>query len=185
MSGHSKWAKIKRQKGVDDQKRGQEFSRLSKMITLSVAAGKSGDPGMNPTLRMTIEKARQINMPKANIDRAIERGLGKGDGGALEQVTYEGYGPAGVAIMVTASTDNRQRTTAQIKNVFERAGGSLGAPGSAGFMFDRGGNGAFVPKSTMPLGEAEAQQLRRFLDSLYEDEDVESVAHTAALMSDE
>lgn len=181
MSGHSKWAKIKRQKGVDDQKRGQEFSRLSKMITIAVASGKSGDPGMNPTLRMTIEKARQINMPKANIDRAIERGLGKGDMGTLEQVTYEGYGPFGVAVMVVAATDNRQRTTSQIKNLFERAGGSLSAPGSAAFMFDRSTDGGFMPKSTMPLAGTEAQQLQRFLDSLEEDEDVERVVHTAEL----
>jgi len=181
MSGHSKWAKIKRQKGVDDQKRGQEFSRLSKMVTIAVAAGKSGDPAMNPTLRLAIEKARQINMPKANIDRAIERGLGKGDGGSLEQVTYEGYGPMGVAVMVVASTDNRQRTTSVIKNLFERSGGSLGAPGSAAFMFSRAENGKYMPVSTIPLKDSQAQQFQRFLDSLEEDEDVEEIVHTAEL----
>ncbi len=181
MSGHSKWAKIKRSKGIEDQKRGQEFSRLSKMITIAVAAGKSGDPAMNPTLRLAIEKARQINMPKANIDRAIDRGLGKGDAGSLEQVTYEGYGPMGVAVMVTASTDNRQRTTSQIKNIFERSGGSLGAPGSAAFMFQRGPEGAFSPVSTMPLMGGDAEKFRRFLESLEEDEDVEEVVHTAEI----
>lgn len=179
MSGHSKWAKIKRQKGLDDQKKGQEFGRLSKMITLAVIQGKNGDPTMNPALRLVIEKARGINMPKANVDRAIERGLGKGAAGALEQVTYEGYGPMGVAVMVQAATDNRQRTTAQIKNLFERAGGSLSAPGSAAFMFERRREGGFIPKSTVPLRGEDGEQFNRFLESLEEQEDVEAVAHTA------
>lgn len=181
MSGHSKWAKIKRQKGVEDQKRGQEFTKLSKMVTIAVQHGKSGDPTMNPTLRLAMEKARQINMPKANIDRAIDRGLGKGEAGSLEQVTYEGYGPFGIAVMVMATTDNRQRTTSQIKNIFERAGGSLSAPGSAAFMFVRGEEGTFVPTSTMSLIGGEAEQFLKFVESLEENEDVEHVAHVAQL----
>ncbi len=184
MSGHSKWSKIKRQKGIDDQKRGMEFSRISKMISMAVARGGGGDPNNNPTLRLAMEKARSVNMPNSNINRAISRGLGKGDSGSLEQVIYEGYGPMGVAVMVTASTDNRQRTTAQIKNLFERVGGSLGSPGSAAFMFEAR-EGKYFPKSTMPLDTNGSQTFQRFLDSLDEHEDVDAIAHTASLVVSE
>lgn len=174
MSGHSKWAKIKRQKGVEDQKRGQEFSKLSRVITIAVAQGKSGDPGMNPTLRLAIEKARSINMPKDNIDRAIARGLG-GEAGNLEQVMYEGYGPMGVPVIVTASTDNRQRTAATVKNIFERSGGSLGGPGAAIFMFDRTSEGGYQPKAPIPLEGEAKEKVARFVEALTDNEDVDEV----------
>ena len=180
MSGHSKWSKIKRQKGVEDQKRGQEFAKLSRVITMAVAQGKSGDPAMNPTLRLAMEKARSINMPKDNIDRAISRGLG-GEAGVLEQVTYEGYGPMGVPVIVLASTDNRQRTGAVVKNMFERAGGSLGGPGSATFMFDRSSEGRYTPKAAMPIIGGAGETVSRFIDALLENEDVDEVFHGAQI----
>lgn len=180
MSGHSKWAKIKRAKGKEDQRRGAEFSKLARGISIAAARGKSGDPAMNPILRLAVEKARAANMPKANIERAIERGLGGGEGGVFETVTYEGYGPSGVALMVTASSDNRQRTTASIKNIFERNEGTLGGPGSAAFLFERtdGGMKAKIPITFM--GE-EATKIRNLLQNLEDNEDVDEVVHNAAL----
>lgn len=180
MSGHSKWAKIKRSKGKEDQRRGAEFSKLARGISIAAVRGKSGDPAMNPILRLAVEKARAANMPKVNIERAIERGLGTSGGGAFETVTYEGYGPAGVAVMVTASSDNRQRTTASIKNIFERSGGTLGGPGSAAFLFERDG-GEMRAKSTIAFAGEETARIRHFLELLENNEDVDEVVHNAAL----
>lgn len=179
MSGHSKWAKIKRSKGKEDQKRGAEFSRLARAISIAAARGKSGDPAMNPMLRLAVEKARGANMPKVNIERAIERGLGTSGGGAFETFTYEGYGPGGVAVMVTASSDNRQRTTASIKNIFERSGGTLGGPGSAAFLFERVGE-TMKAKSTLAI-PGEESRIKQFLAMLEENEDVDEVVHNAVL----
>lgn len=140
MSGHSKWSSIKRQKATADVKRGQIFTKLGNAITIAVREGGGGDPEANFKLRLAIEQARAANMPKENIQRAIERGLGKaGAGGGLKEVVYEGYGPSGVAIMIETVTDNRNRTTAEVKGVLERAGGSLGAPGSVAWMFAKEG----------------------------------------------
>ena len=140
MSGHSKWSSIKRQKTATDVKRGQLFTKLGNAVTIAVREGGGGDPEANFRLRLAIEQARAANMPKENIQRAIERGLGKaGAGGGLEEVVYEGYGPAGVAIIIEAVTDNRNRTTAEVKGVLERAGGSLGGPGSVAWMFSKEG----------------------------------------------
>lgn len=138
MSGHSKWSTIKRQKEANDVKRGQLFSKLARAITLAARDG-GADSDANIKLRFAIEQARQANMPKANIDRAIERGAGAGASDALEEVLYEGYGPSGVAVMVEAVTDNRNRTAQEIKNLFERGGGSLGGPGSVSYMFEQKG----------------------------------------------
>src|SRR3990167_2233862 len=120
MSGHSKWATIKRQKSVNDKKRGQSFTKLSMSITIAVKEGGGvTDPESNFRLRLAIEKARAVNMPKENISRAIERGKGLAGGGdTFEQVTYEGFGPGGIAIIVEAATDNKNRTTPVIKNIF-------------------------------------------------------------------
>src|SRR3989344_3563462 len=122
MSGHSKWSTIKHKKESTDQKRGKLFSQISRTITIAVRQSGTGDPDLNPSLRLALEKARAANMPGENINRAIRRGLGRGDSGALEEVTYEGYGPGGVGVMVIAHTDNRQRTTAEIRNILERQG---------------------------------------------------------------
>lgn len=139
MSGHSKWSTIKRQKGVADIKRGQTFTKLANAITIAARLGGSGDPGSNPRLRMELENARQVNMPKENIQRAVDRGLGKLPGQVLEEVVYEGFGPGKVAFYVEGVTDNRLRTHQEIKNLFERSGGSLGGVGSSAYMFDKKG----------------------------------------------
>ncbi len=136
MSGHSKWAQIKRQKGANDAKRGQLFTKMAREIT--VAAREGGpDPDANFRLRLAIQRARSINMPQENIQRAIQRATGGGEGEAhLEEVTYEGYGPGGVAIFVEALTDNRNRTVAEVRNVFTRHGGNLGETGSVAWLFE-------------------------------------------------
>ena len=140
MSGHSKWAQIKRKKGVTDTKRGQLFTRLGRDITIAVREGGSGDPESNFQLRLAIEKARASNMPKENIERAIRRGTGEGlEGGQLEDITYEGYAPGGAALMVQVLTDNRNRAASEVRRVFTRGGGTLGAAGAVGWMFEKKG----------------------------------------------
>lgn len=141
MSGHSKWSTIKRQKGLADIKRGQTFTKVANAITIAVRQGSSGDPNTNPRLRMVVEGARAVNMPKENVQRAIDRGLAplrQGSAG-LEEVTFEGFGPGKVAFLVEGVTDNRLRTLQEIKNLFERSGGSLSGQGSVAYMFERKG----------------------------------------------
>lgn len=139
MSGHSKWASIKRQKGVNDAKRGQLFTKLGREI--AVAAREGGpDPEMNFRLRLVLDKAKQANMPKENIDRAIKRGSGEGaDGMQMEEYIYEGYGPHGTAIILQVMTDNRNRTVSEVRHTFTRYGGNLGSDGSVAWMFSRKG----------------------------------------------
>jgi YebC/PmpR family DNA-binding regulatory protein len=137
MSGHSKWATIKHKKSALDAKRGRLFSKLIKEIT--VAARDGGNPDMNPRLRTVIEKAKAANMPAENIKRAIQRGTGELPGSIVEEITYEGYGPGGVAILVEAMTDNKNRTTAEIRKIFSRGGGNLGEAGCVAWMFSKKG----------------------------------------------
>jgi len=137
MSGHSKWSTIKHKKAVEDNKRGKIFTKLGKAISIAARDGNSGDTSSNFKLRLAIDKAKQFNMPKKNIERAVERGLGQGGGEALSEALYEGYGPYKTAVMVEVVTDNKNRTSADIKKIFDRGGGSLGQPGSVGFMFKR------------------------------------------------
>ena len=139
MSGHSKWHSIRRQKGAVDAKRGQLFSKLTRAII--VAAKEGGpDPEANLALANAIEKARESSMPKDNIERAIARATGaSGDGEAFERITYEGYGPGGVAVIVEALSDNRNRTAAEIRHVFSKSDGNLGESGSVAWLFDRKG----------------------------------------------
>lgn len=141
MSGHSKWSTIKRQKGVADIKRGQMFTKISRAISLAVREGGGiADSTSNFKLRLAVDKAKEMNMPKENIKRAIDRGLGKGgEGSLIESVTYEGYGPGGIAFIVECATDNKARTAAQIKHELEHAGGHLGGSGSVMFLFDQQG----------------------------------------------
>ncbi|MBP9719011.1 MAG: YebC/PmpR family DNA-binding transcriptional regulator [Candidatus Levybacteria bacterium] len=140
MSGHSKWSQIKRQKGVADVKRGHAFTKLGLAITIAVKAGGGiTDPNQNFRLRLEIEKARMANMPKENITRAIERGVGKGDKGELSEVVYEGFAPHGISIIVEAVTDNKQRTTPEVKSLFDKNGGTLGVPGSVAYQFSQMG----------------------------------------------
>lgn len=137
MSGHSKWATIKRQKGAADAKRSTVFTKLANTIT--VAARGGGDPSMNFSLRLAIDKARQANMPKDNIERAIKRGTGELGGAQFEEVMYEAYGPAGTGILIEAGTDNRNRTSAEVKAVFNKLGGKLAEAGAVSYQFKKRG----------------------------------------------
>jgi YebC/PmpR family DNA-binding regulatory protein len=138
VSGHSKWHSIKHQKGAADARRGKLFARLARQIEVAARAG-GGDVDANPTLRSMVQKARDSSMPKDNIERAIKRGTGELDGVRYEPVTYEGYAPNGVAVLVECLTDNRNRTGAEVKNVFTRNGGSLAEPGAVAWQFERKG----------------------------------------------
>lgn len=139
MSGHSKWAGIKHKKAIVDAKRGQLFGKLARAITVAAREG-GGDPDHNATLAQAIVKAKDANMPNDNIDRAIKKGTGAGsDAETYQHLTYEGYGPNGVAIYVTALTDNKNRTAADIRYIFDRSGGKLGTDGSVSWMFERKG----------------------------------------------
>jgi len=139
VSGHSKWSSIKHKKGAADAKRGQLFSKLSRAITVAAKEG-GGDPTGNATLATAIQKAKDNSMPKDNIERAIAKGTGGGEGANYETVIYEGYGPSGVAILVEAMTDNRNRTAADIRNIFSRTNGKLGETGTVAWMFERKGS---------------------------------------------
>lgn len=138
MSGHSKWSTIKRKKGVQDAKRGQLFTKLGREIEIAARDG-GGDPSANFRLRLVIDKARQANMPKENIERAIKRGTGELKGAALEEVRYEGYGPEGTAFIVQVVTDNRNRAVADVRRIFTRHGGNLGETGCVAWLFDHRG----------------------------------------------
>jgi YebC/PmpR family DNA-binding regulatory protein len=138
MSGHNKWSTIKHKKGAADAKRGKIFTRILKEMTVAARMG-GGDPNGNPRLRAAIAEAKANNMPKDNIERAVKRGTGEIEGATYEEVTYEGYGPGGVAIMVEAMTDNTNRTTPEIRHIFEKNGGNMGTPGSVRFQFERKG----------------------------------------------
>ncbi len=138
MSGHSKWSTIKHKKAAQDAKRGKIFTKLIREITVAARMG-GGDPSSNPRLRAAIAAAKTANMPKNNIERAIKKGTGELEGVNYEEVVYEGYGPGGVAVMVEAITDNRQRTVAEVRHIFSKRGGSLGEPGSVAWMFKKKG----------------------------------------------
>lgn len=138
MAGHSKWAKVKHFKGAIDAKRGKIFSKLGREITIAAKLA-GGDPDMNPRLRMVLFKCRAANMPNDNIERAIKKGLGGGEGVSFEELTYEIYGPNGVALLVEISTDNRNRTAAEIRSIVTKSGGSIATPGSVSRLFQRKG----------------------------------------------
>ena len=148
MSGHSKWAQIKRSKGANDAKRGQLFTKLGREI--AVAAREGADPAGNARLRLAIQRARDANMPMDTIDRAIKRAAGAGDAANFHEISYEGYGPNGVAILVEALTDNRNRAAAEIRSVFNRNGGNLGESGSVRWLFDEKGLITVEPNGADP-----------------------------------
>ncbi len=138
MSGHSKWATIKHKKGAADAKRGKLFAKLARQIEVSARAG-GGDPDMNPTLRTAVQKAKGAQMTNDAIDRAVKRGTGEGGADAYEDITYEGYAPGGVALLIDVLTDNRNRTSADIRTIFSKMGGSMAEPGAVGWQFSRRG----------------------------------------------
>lgn len=155
MSGHSKWAGIKHKKAVVDAKRGQIFTKVARELSVAAREG-GGDPAGNFRLRLAVQKAREVNMPADNIERAIQRGAGGKEGEKLEEVRYEGYGPHGVAVMVDVLTDNRNRTVAAIRNLFTRSGGSLGETNSVAWMFSNQG----VIRVSARGGDAEEMALQ-------------------------
>ena len=138
MSGHSKWSSIKHKKAATDAKRGQLFTKLAREVSLAAREG-GGDPEMNARLRLAIQRARDANMPKDNIERAIQRGAGGAEGEALIEITYEGYGPGGTAVLVEAVTDNRNRTVAEVRNAFTRGGGNMADTGAVAWQFEMRG----------------------------------------------
>ncbi|MCI0130893.1 MULTISPECIES: YebC/PmpR family DNA-binding transcriptional regulator [Enterococcaceae] len=161
MAGHSKWNNIKNRKGAQDAKRGKVFQKLSREIYMAAKSG-GPDPSSNPSLRLVLDKARTANMPNDNIQRAIKKATSAGEGENYDEVVYEGYGPAGVAILVHALTDNRNRTSTNVRVAFNKNGGSLGESGSVSYMFDRKGyivierEGLDVDEDTMMLSVLEA-----------------------------
>ena len=159
MSGHSKWATIKRKKAATDQKRGNLFTKLVKEITIAARMG-GGDPTGNPRLRLAIDTARANSMPMDNIQRAVKKGTGELEGAVYEEITYEGYGPAGIALIIETATDNRNRTVADIRHLMSKSGGSLGESGSVAWMFQRKGS-IEVPKSAV----SEDQLMELLLDA--------------------
>jgi YebC/PmpR family DNA-binding regulatory protein len=168
MSGHSKWSQIKRQKGATDAQRGQLFTKLAKEIIIAAKQG-GPDPNANFRLRLAVQKAKESNMPHDNIDRAIKRATGGGDGAELTEVTYEGFGPAGTAVIVEAATDNRNRTVAEVRNVFTRQGGNLGENGSVSWNFEQRG-----VISVSPNGKDSDEIMMQAIDAGAEDVQVGS-----------
>ncbi len=152
MAGHSKWANIQHRKGAQDKKRGQIFSKLSKEITVAAKMG-GADPNMNPRLRLAIQNAKGQSMPKNNIETAIQKGVGAGEGDDYEEIRYEGYASGGVAVIVEVLSDNRNRAATDMRTIFSKNGGNLGETGSVGFMFDR------VGEIFYPADKASADQM--------------------------
>jgi YebC/PmpR family DNA-binding regulatory protein len=151
MAGHSKWAGIKHKKAIVDARRGKLFTKLARAITVAAKEG-GGDPDGNPSLALAIQKAKDASMPKDNIERAIQRGTGEGaDAEAYEAVLYEGYGPGGVALLVEALTDNRNRTGSEVRHAFTKHGGNLGEPGSVAYLFEK--RGVIVVEAADGVGE--------------------------------
>lgn len=172
MSGHSKWHNIKRKKEANDAKKGKIFSKMSNLITIAAKQG-GGDPDKNPSLRLLVEKAKTEKMPKDNIDRAIKKGTGELKGATLEEVVYEGFGPEGVAFLVKGITDNKNRTVAEIRVLFDRSGGSLGNTGSTSYIF---GDDPENPSFEIEIEDLEkAQHLMDLVDKLEEQDDVSEV----------
>ncbi len=175
MSGHSKWATIKRKKGATDAARGRLFTRLIKEITIAARNG-GGNPDGNPRLRLAIQTAKEANMPADNIKRAIQKGTGELEGVSYEELTYEGYGPAGVAILVEIATDNNNRTVSEMRHIFSRNNGNLGTSGSVAWMFDRKGL-ITIPRKGLSLSENSLMEivLEAEAEDLQSDEDTFTV----------
>ena len=169
MSGHSKWHSIKHKKGALDAKRGKLFTKFIKEITVAARSG-GGDPDANARLRKAISDAKAGNMPNDTIDRAIRRGTGEEEGVHYEEITYEGYGPGGVALLIQSMTDNRNRTVAEIRHIFSKNGGNLGESGSVGWMFDKKGY-LVISKSAKPEEELFDIVIEAGADDLRDDED--------------
>ncbi len=174
MSGHSKWAQIKRQKGATDAAKSRVFARFSRLIALE--SKKAGGAVSAPSLAAAITRAKAVNMPKDAIERAVAKGASK-DADALEQVVYECYGPAGVAVVIDALTDSRNRTTQEIKHLLSKQGYEMAAPGSASWAFTKGPDGSYTPneQTMLDVSGADEEKLGNLLDALDEHDDVQTV----------
>jgi len=173
MSGHSKWSTIKHKKAITDAKRSKVFSKITSLIT--IAARKGGDPDKNPTLRTMIEKAREVNVPKENIERAIKRGAGEISGVALEEVAYGGFGPGGAVILITAITDNKNRTLAEIKKILQEHNVKFAELNSIQWMFRRQGSD-WIPNDPIKIeDESIKKELETLYDALDEQQDVNEI----------
>lgn len=173
MAGHSKWSNIKHRKAAQDAKRGQAFTKVARQIVMAVKEG-GPDPETNFRLRLAIDRARQINMPNDNIERAINRGVGNTDGDNFEEIIYEGYGPHGVAIMMQVLTDNRNRTAGEVRHALSKAGGNLGESGCVSWMFEQKGLIAIEQNTASPIDEDELmmQALEAGAEDIQLEEDV-------------
>jgi len=185
MAGHSKWANIKHRKGAQDAKRGKIFTKLIKEITIAARIG-GGDLEANARLRLAVDKAKQANMPKDNIDRAIKKGTGDLDGVIYEEGIFEGYGPGGVAVIVEFMTDNRTRTVADVRHAFNKYGGSLGVSGSVAFLFDRKGQIIFstendfdsIFEAALEAGAEDVKEEDDVIEVVTDPSDFEAVRNT-------
>jgi len=171
MSGHSKWATTKRDKAVVDFKRGNLFTKVSRLLTVAARQG-GGDIDANPSLRLAVDKAKDARMSKETIDRAIQRGLGNSAEGSLDDLIYEGYGPNGEAFYIKAITDNRNRTVAELRNIFNKAGGSLGNTGSTAYIFSSDPEN---PIFIVDVADKDRERLQNLYEQLEENDDVQQV----------
>ena len=177
MAGHSKWAQIKRAKGANDAERGRMFTKIGKEIFVAVKLG-GPNPDTNSRLRDVIAKAKQNNMPNDNIQRSIKNAVSASDKTNYETITYEGYGPGGVAVMVHALTDNKNRTASEVRHAFDKSGGSLGVSGSVSYIFVEI-EGEYLPEFTTVVPPEKEAAFEKLLDMLDESEDVQEVYHNA------
>lgn len=177
MSGHSKWAQIKRAKGTNDAARGRLFTKLGKEIHVAVKQG-GPDINSNPRLATVIAKAKQVNMPNENIQRSIKAASSDSSKTNYDFMVYEGYGPAGIAVLVHALTDNKNRTAGAVRAAFEKCGGSLGVSGAVSYLFVEI-DGEYIPEFTVPVPEDKEPAFEKLLDMLEENDDVQEVSHNA------
>jgi YebC/PmpR family DNA-binding regulatory protein len=175
MSGHSKWNNIKNRKGAQDEKKGKIFSQLSRQIREAAKQGNSGDPKVNASLRLVLDKARAANMPKEKVQRAIDVALGNGEASNVKEVIYEGFAPGGIGMMIVAFTDNANRTASDVRNILSKAGGSLGGPGSVKYMFERAEDGSFAATMKLDVAEDQLDNILELIETLEENDDVEEV----------
>jgi YebC/PmpR family DNA-binding regulatory protein len=176
MAGHSKWKQIKEKKGKEDAKRSKEFSKFARLIAVESRAAK-GDTG-NASLKAVIERAKAAGLPKENIERAVAKGAGVG-GEALEQITYETYGPGGVGVLINVFTDSRNRANQELKHLLDTLGYAMAAPGSASWAFTKDAEGTWTATTTVPLSDEDAEKLGILVEALENYDDTESVATNA------
>ncbi|MBU1179058.1 YebC/PmpR family DNA-binding transcriptional regulator [Patescibacteria group bacterium] len=173
MSGHSKWSKVKHQKALTDAKKSQAFSKISRLV--SIAAKKGGDPEMNPGLKYAIGQAKSANMPSDKIERAIKKGAGEMEGERLEEVVYEAFGPEGSALLITGITDNKNRTTGQIKHLLSDLGAKMGEPGTAAWAFERLPDKTWKAKNLINTSTEGKEKIKKLIEELEQHEDLQSI----------